>query len=162
MPKFLEGQLTAKGLRFAIVVSRFNSLVTQRLLEGALDALRRHDADEDAITVAWTPGSFEIPLIAQKFAKSGKFDAVICLGCIIRGDTPHFEYVANETAKGIAQVMLDIGVPVIFGVVTSENLEQALERAGGKAGNRGFDAAMTAMEMANLLKKIETEEKLQS
>lgn len=155
--KVLEGQLTARGLKFAIVVSRFNSLVTQRLLDGALDALRRHEADENAITIAWTPGSFELPLVAQKFAKSGKYDAVICLGCIIRGDTPHFEYVASETAKGIAQVMLDTGVPVVFGVVTADNLEQALERAGAKAGNRGFDAAMTAMEMANLLKKIEAE-----
>ncbi len=158
MPKTLEGQLTARGLKFAIVVSRFNSLVTQRLLDGALDALRRHEVDENAITIAWTPGSFELPLVAQKFAKSGKYDAVICLGCIIRGDTPHFEYVASETAKGIAQVMLETGLPVIFGVVTSDNLEQALERAGAKAGNRGFDAAMTAMEMANLLRRIETEE----
>ena len=157
MPKVLEGQLTARGLKFAIVVSRFNSLVTQRLLDGALDALRRHEADENAITIAWTPGSFELPLVAQKFARSGKYDAVICLGCIIRGDTPHFEYVASETAKGITQVMLDTGVPVVFGVVTADNLEQALERAGAKAGNRGFDAAMTAMEMANLLRKIEAE-----
>lgn len=157
MPKVLEGQLTARGLKFAIVVSRFNSLVTQRLLDGALDALKRHEADENAITIAWTPGSFEIPLVAQKFAKSGKYDAVICLGCIIRGDTPHFEYVASETAKGIAQVMLDTGVPVVFGVVTADNLEQALERAGAKAGNRGFDAAMTAMEMVNLLRRIEAE-----
>ncbi|MCX7642769.1 MAG: 6,7-dimethyl-8-ribityllumazine synthase [Armatimonadetes bacterium] len=157
MPKVLEGQLTARGLKFAIVVSRFNSLVTQRLLDGALDALRRHEVDENSITIAWTPGSFEIPLVAQKFAKSGKYDAVICLGCIIRGDTPHFEYVASETSKGIAQVMLDTEVPVVFGVVTADNLEQALERAGAKAGNRGFDAAMTAMEMANLLRKIESE-----
>lgn len=157
MSKTFEGQLTARGLKFAIVVSRFNSLVTQRLLDGALDALRRHEADENAITIAWTPGSFEIPLVAQKFAKSGKYDAVICLGCIIRGDTPHFEYVASETAKGIAQVMLDTGVPVVFGVVTADNLEQALERAGAKAGNRGFDAAMTAIEMANLLRRIDSE-----
>jgi len=155
--KVLEGQLTARGLKFAIVVSRFNSLVTQRLLDGALDALRRHEADENAITIAWTPGSFELPLVAQKFARSGKYDAVICLGCIIRGDTPHFEYVASETAKGIAQVALETGVPVVFGVVTADNLEQALERAGAKAGNRGFDAAMTAMEMANLLRKIEAD-----
>ncbi len=150
----LEGQLTAQGLRFAIVVSRFNSLVTTRLLDGALDALRRHGADEEAITVAWTPGSFELPLVAQKFAESGRYDAVICLGCIIRGDTPHFEYVASETAKGIAEVTLKTGVPVVFGVVTADTLEQALERAGAKAGNRGFDAAMTAMEMANLLRTI--------
>ncbi len=150
----LEGQLTAQGLRFAIAVSRFNSLVTTRLLDGALDALRRHGADEDAITIAWTPGSFELPLVAQKFASSGHYDAVICLGCIIRGDTPHFEFVASEAAKGIAEVSLKFGVPVVFGVVTADTLEQALERAGGKAGNRGFDAAMTAMEMANLLRQM--------
>lgn len=153
----LEGKLSAQGLRFAIIVSRFNSLVTQRLLDGAMDALRRHGADENFITIAWTPGSFELPLVAKKFAQTGKYDAVICLGCIIRGDTPHFEYVASETAKGIAQVMLETGVPTVFGVVTADTLEQALERAGAKAGNRGFDAAMTAMEMANLLKEIETE-----
>ena len=157
MPRVLEGQLTAQGLNFVIVVSRFNSLVTQRLLDGALDALKRHGADENAITIAWAPGSFELPLVAKKFAQTGKYHAVICLGCIIRGDTPHFEYVASETAKGIAQVMLETGVPMVFGVVTADNLEQALERAGAKAGNRGFDAAMTAMEMANLLQKIETQ-----
>jgi len=157
LPRVLEGQLTAQGLNFVIVVSRFNSLVTQRLLDGALDALKRHGADENAITIAWAPGSFELPLVAKKFAQTGKYHAVICLGCIIRGDTPHFEYVASETAKGIAQVMLETGVPMVFGVVTADNLEQALERAGAKAGNRGFDAAMTAMEMANLLQKIETQ-----
>ncbi|MGQ9463034.1 MAG: 6,7-dimethyl-8-ribityllumazine synthase [Candidatus Fervidibacter sp.] len=157
MPKVLEGKLSAQGLRFAIIVSRFNSLVTQRLLDGAMDALRRHGADENSITIAWTPGSFELPLVAKKFAQTGKYDAVICLGCIIRGDTPHFEYVASETAKGIAQVMLETGVPTVFGVVTADTLEQALERAGAKAGNRGFDAAMTSMEMANLLREIETE-----
>ena len=150
----LEGQLTAQGLRFAIVVSRFNSLVTQRLLEGALDALRRHGADENAITVVYVPGSFEIPLAAKRLAQSGAFDAVICLGCILRGDTPHFEYVASEAAKGIAQVALETGVPTIFGVVTADTLEQALERAGAKAGNRGFEAAMTAMEMANLMRQL--------
>ena len=150
----LEGQLTAQGLRFAIVVSRFNSLVTQRLLDGALDALRRHGADENAITVVYVPGSFEIPLVAKRLAQSGAFDAVICLGCILRGDTPHFEYVASEAAKGIAQVALETGVPTIFGVVTADTLEQALERAGAKAGNRGFEAAMTAMEMANLMRQL--------
>ena len=150
----LEGQLTAQGLRFAIVVSRFNSLVTQRLLDGALDALRRHGADENAITVVYVPGSFEIPLAAKRLAQSGAFDAVICLGCIIRGDTPHFEYVASEAAKGIAQVALETSVPTIFGVVTADTLEQALERAGAKAGNRGFEAAMTAMEMANLMRQL--------
>jgi 6,7-dimethyl-8-ribityllumazine synthase len=154
LPKVLEGQLAAQGLRFAIVVSRFNSLVTQRLLEGALDALRRHGADENAITVVYVPGSFEIPLAAKRLAQSGAFDAVICLGCIIRGDTPHFEYVASEAAKGIAQVALETGVPTIFGVVTADTLEQALERAGAKAGNRGFEAAMTAMEMANLMRQL--------
>jgi 6,7-dimethyl-8-ribityllumazine synthase len=154
LPKVLEGQLTAQGLRFAIVVSRFNSLVTQRLLDGALDALRRHGADENAITVVYVPGSFEIPLAAKRLAQSGAFDAVICLGCIIRGDTPHFEYVASEAAKGIAQVALETGVPTIFGVVTADTLEQALERAGAKAGNRGFEAAMTAMEMANLMRQL--------
>lgn len=157
LPKVLEGKLSAQGLKFAIIVSRFNSLVTQRLLDGAMDALRRHGADENSITIAWTPGSFELPLVAKKFAQTGKYDAVICLGCIIRGDTPHFEYVASETTKGIAQVMLETGVPTVFGVVTADTLEQALERAGAKAGNRGFDAAMTAMEMANLLREIETE-----
>ncbi|MFA0758609.1 MAG: hypothetical protein PVTTEEND_001943 [Candidatus Fervidibacter sp.] len=150
----VEGQLTAHGLRFAIVVSRFNSLVTQRLLDGALDALRRHGADENAITVVYVPGSFEIPLVAKRLAQSGAFDAVICLGCIIRGDTPHFEYVASEAAKGIAQVALETSVPTIFGVVTADTLEQALERAGAKAGNRGFEAAMTAMEMANLMRQL--------
>jgi len=150
----VEGQLTAQGLRFAIVVSRFNSLVTQRLLEGALDALRRHGADENAITVVYVPGSFEIPLVAKRLAQSGAFDAVICLGCILRGDTPHFEYVASEAAKGIAQVALETSVPTIFGVVTADTLEQALERAGAKAGNRGFEAAMTAMEMANLMRQL--------
>jgi 6,7-dimethyl-8-ribityllumazine synthase len=154
LPKVLEGQLTAQGLRFAIVVSRFNSLVTQRLLDGALDALRRHGADENAITVVYVPGSFEIPLAAKRLAQSGAFDAVICLGCIIRGDTPHFEYVASEAAKGIAQVALETSVPTIFGVVTADTLEQALERAGAKAGNRGFEAAMTAMEMANLMRQL--------
>jgi 6,7-dimethyl-8-ribityllumazine synthase len=154
LPKVLEGQLAAQGLRFAIVVSRFNSLVTQRLLEGALDALRRHGADENAITVVYVPGSFEIPLVAKRLAQSGAFDAVICLGCIIRGDTPHFEYVASEAAKGIAQVALETSVPTIFGVVTADTLEQALERAGAKAGNRGFEAAMTAMEMANLMRQL--------
>jgi 6,7-dimethyl-8-ribityllumazine synthase len=123
-------------------------------LDGALDALRRHGADENAITVVYVPGSFEIPLVAKRLAQSGAFDAVICLGCILRGDTPHFEYVASEAAKGIAQVALETGVPTIFGVVTADTLEQALERAGAKAGNRGFEAAMTAMEMANLMRQL--------
>lgn len=154
MPRTFEGELTAKGLRFAVVVSRFNNLVTVRLLRGALDALKRHGADEEAVAVVWVPGSFELPLIAKKMAETGHYDAVICLGCIIRGETPHFEYVAGEAARGIQRVALETGVPIIFGVVTAETLEQALERAGGKAGNRGFDAAMTAMETANLLKRL--------
>lgn len=157
LPKIWEGQLTAQGLKFAIVVSRFNNLVTTRLLDGGLDALKRHDADDDAIDIAWVPGSFEIPLVAKRLAQTGNYNAVICLGCIIRGDTPHFEYVASEAAKGIAQTALETGVPIIFGIVTADTLEQALERAGAKAGNRGFEAAMTAMEVANLLKKLSSE-----
>lgn len=154
MAREIIGQLLAEGLRFAIVVSRFNELVTNRLLAGALDALRRHGARDDDITIAWVPGSFEIPLIARQFAGSGDYDAVICIGCIIRGDTPHFEYVASETAKGIAQTALTTGVPTIFGIVTADDLQQALERAGGKQGNRGADAALSAIEMANLLRSM--------
>lgn len=148
------GQLLAEGLRFGIVVSRFNELVTRRLLSGALDALKRHGARDEDITIVWVPGSFEIPLVARKLAEGGKYNAVICLGCIIRGDTPHFEYVASETAKGIAQVALTTGVPTIFGIVTAEDLHQALERAGGKQGNRGADAAMAAIEMANVVRSL--------
>ncbi|MCS7224569.1 MAG: 6,7-dimethyl-8-ribityllumazine synthase [Armatimonadetes bacterium] len=149
-----EGVLSAEGLRFAIVVSRFNSLVTTRLLDGALDGLVRHGAVKETIRIAWVPGSFEIPLTAKKLAMKGEFDAIICLGCIIRGDTPHFEYVAAQAARGVLQVGLDTGVPTIFGIVTAETLDQALDRAGGKAGNRGFDAALSAIEMANLLKGL--------
>jgi 6,7-dimethyl-8-ribityllumazine synthase len=150
----LEGNLTAKGFAFGIVASRFNEFITARLLDGALDALRRHGADEDKITVARVPGSYEIPLIAKKMAASHQFDAVICLGTVIRGATPHFEYIAGEVAKGVAMVSLETGVPVLFGVLTTDSIEQAVERAGTKAGNKGFDAACSAIEMANLLREL--------
>jgi len=149
-----EGKLVASGLRFGLVVSRFNDLITRRLLSGALDTLERHEADEKNVDIAMVPGAFEMPLVAQKMAESGRYDAVICLAAIIRGATPHFEYVAGEAAKGIAKVSLDTGVPVIYGVVTADSIEQAVERAGTKAGNRGTDAARSAIEMANLLKAL--------
>ena len=149
-----EGKLLAEGLRFAIVASRFNDMITRRLLSGALDALARHGADEEGIETAWVPGAFELPLVAQRLAESGRYDAVICLAAIIRGATPHFEYVAAEAAKGIAKVTLDTGVPAIYGVVTADSIEQAIERAGTKSGNRGFDAARSAIEMANLLRAL--------
>jgi 6,7-dimethyl-8-ribityllumazine synthase len=149
-----EGNLIAEGLRFAVVASRFNDMITRRLLSGALDSLARHGADEDRIDVAWVPGAFEIPLVAQRLAESGRYDAVICVAAIIRGATPHFEYVSAEASKGIAKVSLDTGVPVIYGVVTADSIEQAVERAGTKAGNRGSDAARSAIEMANLLKSL--------
>jgi 6,7-dimethyl-8-ribityllumazine synthase len=149
-----EGKLVASGLRFGIVVSRFNDLITRRLLSGALDTLDRHEADEKNVDIAMVPGAFELPLVAQKMVESGRYDAVICLAAIIRGATPHFEYVAGEAAKGIAKVSLDTGVPVIYGVVTADSIEQAVERAGTKAGNRGADAARSAIEMANLLKAL--------
>jgi 6,7-dimethyl-8-ribityllumazine synthase len=154
MPKTYEGKLTAEGLNFAIVVGRFNEFITGKLLGGAMDALGRHGAQAEQIEVAWAPGSFEIPLVAQKLADSGKYDAVICLGAVIRGATPHFEYVAAEAAKGIAQAGLRSGVPVIYGIVTADTIEQAVERAGTKSGNRGFDAAVSAMEMANLMRAL--------
>ena len=154
MANMIEGNITAEGLRFAIVASRFNEFITSKLLEGALDMLRRHGAAEDAVDVAWVPGAFEIPLVAKKFAASGKYDAVICVGAVIRGATSHYDYVCSEVSKGVAQAGLSTGVPVIFSVVTTENIEQAVERAGTKAGNKGADGAMAAMEMANLLKKI--------
>ncbi len=150
----ITGNLTAEGKKFAIVVSRFNSLISERLLEGALDCILRHGGDPDRITVARVPGSFEIPLVASSLAKSGKYDAIICLGAIIRGSTPHFDYVASEAAKGIAQASLSSSVPVIFGVLTTDSIEQAVERAGTKAGNKGWDAALSAIEMANLMRKI--------
>ncbi|MGC9109728.1 MAG: 6,7-dimethyl-8-ribityllumazine synthase [Caldimicrobium sp.] len=152
--KILEGYFDGRDLNFAIVVSRFNVFITQKLLEGALDVLKRHYVQEERIYIAWVPGAFEIPLVAKKLAESKKFDAIICLGAIIRGATPHFEYVASEASKGIAQVMLETGVPVIFGILTTDTIEQAIERAGTKAGNKGAEAAFTALEMANLLKKI--------
>lgn len=153
MKKF-EGKLIAQGLKFGIVVSRFNELITSKLLEGALDCLKRHDADEENIEIFYCPGSFEIPLVAKKLAQTGKYDALICLGAVIRGETPHFDYIASEVSKGIAQVQLETGVPIAFGVITTDDVEQALNRAGIKVGNKGWDAALTAIEMANLLKQI--------
>jgi 6,7-dimethyl-8-ribityllumazine synthase len=154
MSHVYEGKLTAKGLRFAVIVARFNEFITGKLLTGAMDGLLRHDAAEEDIDTIWVPGAFEIPIIAQKLAKSGKYDAVICLGTVIRGSTSHYDYVCNEVSKGVAHVGLETGVPTIFGVLTTENIEQAIERGGTKAGNKGFDAAMSAIEMANLLKNI--------
>lgn len=154
MPHYVEGQLLAGEARFAVVVSRFNALVTEQLLEGALDTLRRHGADLDAVTVARCPGGYEVPLVAQKLAASGRYDAVICLGAVIRGATPHFDYVASGAASGTMQAALDTGVPIIFGVLTTDTVEQALERAGTKAGNKGSDAAAAAVEMADLLRQL--------
>ncbi len=148
--KTIEGKLIAREYRFAIVVSRFNEFISGHLLSGAIDCLKRHEAMEDAIEIIWVPGSFEIPLAASKAARSKKYDAVICLGAVIRGSTPHFDYVASEVAKGVASVGLDTGIPVIFGVITSDTLEQAIERAGSKAGNKGWQAAASAIEMADL------------
>jgi 6,7-dimethyl-8-ribityllumazine synthase len=149
-----EGELIGKGLKFGVVISRFNEFITNKLLEGAQDALIRHDVSQEDIDIAWVPGAFEIPLVARKLALTKNYNAIICLGAVIRGATPHFEYVAAEVSKGIAKVGLDTGVPVIYGVITADTLEQAIERAGSKAGNRGFDAAVDAIEMANLLKII--------
>jgi 6,7-dimethyl-8-ribityllumazine synthase len=149
-----EGKLTGKGLRFALVVGRFNEFISTRLLDGALDNLRRHETADEDIDVAWVPGAFEIPLVARKLASSGRYDAVVCLGAVIRGGTPHFDYVAAETTKGIAKAGLDTGVPVVFGVLTTDSVEQAVERAGTKAGNKGWAAATTALEMANLLRAL--------
>jgi len=149
-----EGNLLAQGLRFAIVISRFNDFICDRLLGGALDALRRSGCDDASIDTFKVPGAFEIPLAAKKVASSGRYDAVICLGAVIRGATPHFDYVANEVSKGVASVSLDSNIPIAFGVLTTDTLEQAIERAGSKAGNKGWDAAMAAIEMANLLKSI--------
>ena len=153
--KTLEGKLVAKGMRVGIVAARFNEFITSKLLSGALDGLVRHDVQEEDIHVAWVPGAFEIPLIASKMAKSGKYDAVICLGAVIRGSTSHYDYVCNEVSKGIAAVGLDSGIPVLFGVLTTENIEQASERAGTKAGNKGYDCALSAIEMVNLIREIE-------
>jgi len=154
MSNVFEGALLGKGLKIGVVVARFNEFITGKLLSGAKDALLRHGVVEENIDVAWVPGSFEIPLVAQKLAQSKKYDAVICLGTVIRGATPHFEYIAAEVSKGIAKIGLDTGIPVIFGVITADTLEQAIERAGTKSGNKGFDAAVSAIEMANLMKKI--------
>ena len=152
--KTYEGRLLAQDLKFAIVISRFNEFIGTRLLEGAVDGLIRHGAVEADIETVWTPGAFEIPLVAQRLAASKRFDAVICLGAVIRGATPHFDYVAAEVSKGIAKTALETGIPVIFGVLTTETIEQAIERAGAKAGNKGYDAAVTAIEMGNLLKRL--------
>lgn len=152
--KTLEGKLTAKNMKIAIVVARFNEFITSKLLSGCIDCLIRHEVADEDLTVAWVPGAFEIPMAAKKLAESGKYDAVICLGAVIRGATPHFDYVCAEASKGIAQVSMQTGVPVAFGVLTTENIQQAVERAGTKAGNKGVDCAMTAMEMVNLFKEM--------
>ena len=152
--KTLEGKLTAKNMKIAIVVARFNEFITSKLLSGCIDCLIRHEAADEDLTVAWVPGAFEIPMAAKKLAESGKYDAVICLGAVIRGATPHFDYVCAEASKGIAQVSMQTGVPVAFGVLTTENIQQAVERAGTKAGDKGVDCAMTAMEMVNLFKEM--------
>ncbi len=154
MAKVIEGRITAEGLRFGIVASRFNEFITSKLVSGALDMLARHGAAEDAVDVVWVPGAFEIPLAARKMAECKKYDAVICVGAVIRGATSHYDYVCSEVAKGVAQTGLSTGVPVIFSVVTTENIEQAVERAGTKAGNKGADGAMAAMEMASLMKRL--------
>jgi 6,7-dimethyl-8-ribityllumazine synthase len=154
MSKQYEGMLLGKGLKFGVVVSRFNEFFSRKLLDGAMDALLRHGVNDEDIEVAWTPGSFEIPLIAQKMAQTKKYDAVICLGAVIRGSTPHFDYISAEVTKGIANVNLSTGVPIIYGVITTDTLEQAVERSGSKVGNKGKDAAVSAIEMANLVKSI--------
>ncbi len=154
--KTFEGKLTAKNIRVGIIAGRFNEFITSKLLDGALDALVRHDVDREDIDVAWVPGAFEMPLIADKMAKSKKYDAVICLGAVIRGSTTHYDYVCSEVSKGIAHVSLDSSVPVMFGVLTTESIEQAIERAGTKAGNKGFECAVGAIEMVNLIREIES------
>ena len=154
MPKTFEGQLSAVGLRFAIIVSRFNSFITERLLAGAMDALVRTGADPEAIDTVKVPGSWEVPLVASELARQHRYDAIICLSAVIRGETPHFDYVAGEAAKGVAHASMETGVPVAFGILTTNPLEQAIDRAGAKGGNKGFDAAMTAVEMANLIRAL--------
>ena len=151
----LEGNLLAKGMKVGIVCARFNEFITSKLLSGAMDGLKRHDVSEDDIYVAWVPGAFEIPLIASRMAKSGKYDAIICLGAVIRGNTSHYDYVCSEVSKGIASVSLASDIPVMFGVLTTENIEQAIERAGTKAGNKGYDCALGAIEMVNLIREID-------
>ena len=153
----LEGKLVAEGMKIGIVCARFNEFITSKLISGAMDGLVRHNVNEDNIHIAWVPGAFEIPLIASKMAKSGNYDAVICLGAVIRGATSHYDYVCNEVSKGIAAISLETGVPVMFGVVTTDNIEQAIERAGTKAGNKGYDCALGAIEMVNLLRSIDAE-----
>ncbi len=150
-----EGKLTSDNIKIGIVASRFNEFITSKLISGAMDGLIRHDVPEDSIHLAWVPGAFEIPLIASKMAKSGKYDAVICLGAVIRGATSHYDYVCNEVSKGIAAVSLETGIPVLFGILTTENIEQAIERAGTKAGNKGYDCALSAIEMVNVIREIE-------
>jgi len=154
MSELFEGVLLGKGLKFGVVVSRFNEFITRKLLDGAQDALLRHGVAKDDIDIAWVPGSFEIPLVTKALAQTKKYDAIICLGAVVRGATPHFEYIAAEVTKGIAKVGLDSGLPISYGVITTDTLEQAIERAGTKVGNKGFDAAVDAIEMANLLKSI--------
>ncbi|MBZ5750406.1 MULTISPECIES: 6,7-dimethyl-8-ribityllumazine synthase [Metabacillus] len=153
--KTFEGHLIGSGLKIAIVVGRFNEFITSKLLGGSEDALRRHGVEEENVTVAWVPGAFELPLVAKKLAESGKYDAIITLGTVIRGATTHYDYVCNETAKGVSKVSLETGVPVVFGLLTTESIEQAIERAGTKAGNKGYEAAVTAIEMSNLLKALD-------
>lgn len=153
--KVYEGNLIGKGLKFGIVVGRFNEFLSTRLLDGALDALKRHDVADKDMEVAWVPGSFEMPLVAKKMAESGKYDGVICLGVVIRGGTPHFDYICSEVSKGIAKINYDSGVPAAFGIITADTIEQAIERAGTKAGNKGWQAAVSAIEMANLIKSIQ-------
>lgn len=152
--RIIEGHLNGVGLKFAIIISRFNHFITGHLLDGAEDALKRHGVSDEEITVVWVPGAFEIPLVAKKLAKSGKYNGIICLGAVIRGSTPHFDYVAAEVSKGVAAVGLDTEVPVVFGIITTDNIEQAIERAGTKSGNKGWDAALTALELADLDRKI--------
>jgi 6,7-dimethyl-8-ribityllumazine synthase len=154
MSTVVEGILNASGKRFGIVASRFNELITKKLLEGAIDCLLRHNATQEVITIVWVPGAFEIPVVAKKMAKSGKYDAIICLGAVIRGNTPHFDYIAAEVSKGIASVGLEQDLPVIFGVLTTDSIDQAVERAGTKSGNKGWDAALTAIEMVDLFSKL--------
>jgi 6,7-dimethyl-8-ribityllumazine synthase len=152
--KALEGKLDASGFKFGVVISRFNHFLTDKLLTGALDCLQRHGCQDESVTVAYVPGSFEVPYAAQRMAKSAAYDAVICLGAIVRGDTPHFEYIAAESAKGVARIAMETGIPVIYGMVTADTLEQAIERSGTKAGNKGWDAALAAVEMVNLYRAI--------
>lgn len=155
MPNVYEGNLNCNGLKFGVVVSRFNSFITSKLLDGALDAIKRHGGNLDEVDVVWIPGAFETPSIAKQLADSGRYDALICIGAVIRGSTPHFDYVAGESAKGISQVSLNSGIPIIYGIITTDTIEQAIERAGTKAGNKGFEAAVTAIEMANLRQQLQ-------